>query len=177
MAGSVMQESSQGTGQRRVVAPGGGKILAGLFLLVLSLDQVTKAAVLDLIQPGEVHPVIPGLFNLTLAFNKGVAFGMFADLGDGLRQVMLGITAAVALAAVGWFFVRDYAGDLIGQGALVMILGGAIGNIIDRVRLGMVVDFLDVYVNEWHWPAFNIADSAICIGVVVLLLRKPRTCA
>jgi signal peptidase II len=144
-----------------------------LLALVVALDQATKLAALRAFEPGEVLPVVEGVFNLTLAFNRGVAFGLFADLADGVRHLLLGLSACAALGAVLYFFMRDYAGDLPGRCALVLVLGGAVGNIIDRVRLGMVVDFLDFYVGEYHWPAFNIADSAICVGVFVLLFRRP----
>jgi len=154
----------------RAGSPG---LFALLFLVVVALDQVTKLMALQAFEPGEIRPVFDGFFNLTLAFNRGVAFGLFADYADGVRHLLLGVSACGALAAVGYFFVREYAHDVIGRSALVLILGGAVGNIIDRVRLGMVVDFLDFYLGEYHWPAFNVADSAICVGVFVLLFRRP----
>ena len=145
-----------------------------LFIVVIVLDQGTKLVVLQSMQPGEIRPVIDGVFNLTLAFNRGVAFGLFSDFPDGVRHLLLGVTALAALGAVGYFFFRDYAGDMVGRGALVLVLGGACGNIIDRVRLGVVVDFLDFYLGQNHWPAFNVADSAICVGVFILLFRRPQ---
>jgi signal peptidase II len=146
-----------------------------LFVVVVALDQWTKLLALRSFQPGETRPVIEGFFNLTLAFNKGVAFGLFADLADGVRHVLLGVTAALAIGAVIYFFVREYAHDWVGRTALVLVFGGAVGNIIDRVRLGMVVDFFDFYLGQYHYPAFNIADSAICVGVVVLIFRRPAS--
>lgn len=152
----------------------GSPVLFGLlFLLVVILDQTTKLLALRAFEPGEIRSVIEGFFNLTLTFNRGVAFGLFADFGDGVRHLLLALSAVGALAAVVYFFVREYGHDLVGRSALVLILGGAIGNIIDRVRLGMVIDFLDFYLGEYHWPAFNVADSAICVGVFVLLFRRP----
>ena len=148
-------------------------VYCALFVGVVALDQWTKLLVLRSFQPGEIRPVIEGFFNLTLAFNKGVAFGLFADFSDGLRYALLGGTAALAIGAVLYFFKREYAHDPVGRAALVLVLGGAVGNIIDRVRLGMVVDFFDFYLGEYHYPAFNIADSAICVGVVVLIFRRP----
>lgn len=144
-----------------------------LFICIVAFDQWTKFVVLRSFQPGEVRPVIEGFFNLTLAFNKGVAFGLFADFADGVRHLLLGGTAALAIGAVIYFFVREYAYDVVGRAALILVLGGAVGNIIDRVRLGMVVDFFDFYYGPYHYPAFNIADSAICVGVAILIFRRP----
>lgn len=150
-------------------------LFALLFFGVVIFDQITKFVALSAFAPGDVLPVFDGFFNLTLAFNRGVAFGLFANLTDGTRHLLLGLSACVALAAVAYFFFRDYAHDLVARCALILVLGGAVGNIIDRIRLGMVVDFLDFYVGDYHWPAFNIADSAICIGVFILLFRRPAS--
>jgi signal peptidase II len=143
-------------------------------LLVTSLtiiaDQMTKAAVLSSFRPGEILPVIEGLFNLTLTFNYGAAFGLWSWLAPGTREIVLGLTIIGAMGLVGYFLTRPYYRTLSAQLALSAILGGAIGNVIDRIRLGAVVDFLDFYVGGHHWPAFNVADSAICVGVAVLLL-------
>lgn len=145
-----------------------------VFALVIVLDQITKLAIVRNFERGDIHSVIPDVFNLTLAFNRGAAFGMFSGVPDGTRQIILGVTTLIALSAVLFFLMRDFHGDRIAQLCLAMILGGAVGNIIDRVRLGEVIDFLDVYWGSYHWPAFNVADSAICVGVVLLILRRPR---
>ena len=142
--------------------------------LVVIIDQATKQLALKLFDPLDPIVVIPKCFNLTLAFNKGAAFGMFGDLPDGTRQLVLAGAAVLAFIAIIYFLVRDYKYDPFGQAALSMILGGAIGNIIDRVVYGKVVDFIDWYYGSYHWPAFNIADSAICVGVAILILKKPR---
>lgn len=146
----------------------------GVCLLVVLLDQITKQMVLANIRHGQLIAVIPGLFNLTLHFNPGAAFGFMADLSDGWRQLALGATTAIALGFVLYFLIKEYFADRIGQTALAMILGGALGNLIDRLVIGEVVDFLDFFVSNWHWPAFNLADSAICLGVVILLIRQPK---
>ena len=138
--------------------------------LTVALDQVTKLVVLSSFRPGEILPVIEGLFNLTLTFNYGAAFGLWSWLAPGVREVVLGLTILGAIGLVGYFLTRPYYRTMSAQLALSAILGGAIGNVIDRVRLGAVVDFLDFYVGSYHWPAFNVADSAICVGVAVLLL-------
>lgn len=143
-------------------------------LLVTSLtiiaDQTTKAIVLSSFLPGEILPVIDGVFNLTLTFNYGAAFGLWSWLTPGTREIVLGLTILAAMGLVGYFLTRPYYRTVSAQLALSAILGGAIGNVIDRIRLGAVVDFLDFYVGKHHWPAFNVADSAICVGVAALLL-------
>lgn len=142
------------------------------------VDQVSKLLVLRSFQPGEVRPIIDGLFNLTLTFNRGAAFGLWSWLTPGIREIVLGLTVLVAMAVVVYFLSRPYYQNFLSQSALALIMGGAIGNIMDRVRLGAVVDFLDVYYGTYHWPAFNVADSAICIGVGILILfSKPTSAA
>ena len=136
-------------------------------------DQLTKYLVLENLTPSQTIVVIPAFFNLVLTFNPGAAFGMMADLQEPYRYFVLGAATFFAIVAVLYFFVKDYRSDFFAQIALSLIIGGAIGNIIDRVRFGMVVDFLDFYIGDNHWPAFNLADSCICLGVVILFLRKP----
>ena len=143
-------------------------------LLVIALDQVTKYLVRSSIGLGDSHVVIPNLFNLVLAYNKGVAFGVFAGIGDNvLRYAVLGVTTLIALGAVYVFARSESCANKPSQIALAMILGGAIGNVIDRVWFGMVTDFLDFYWGTYHWPAFNIADSSICVAVIILLFFAP----
>jgi signal peptidase II len=132
-------------------------------------DQISKKLILDSFQPGEIRPVIDGLFNLTLTFNKGAAFGLWSGLSSGVREAVLGLTILLALGVVAFLLTRSYYQSFVAQAALSGILGGAVGNIIDRFRFGAVVDFLDWYIGTAHWPAFNIADSAICVGVALLL--------
>jgi signal peptidase II len=142
----------------------------------VALDQVSKRLVLSSFQPGEVRPVIDGLFNLTLTFNRGAAFGLWSGLPSGWREAILGLTILMALAVVAFLMTRSHYQSLWAQTSLAAILGGAIGNIIDRVKFGAVVDFLDFYLGSYHWPAFNVADSAICVGVALLiLLPTPST--
>lgn len=143
---------------------------------VVTLDQISKWIIIRELQVFDGRPVevIPGLFNLVLTYNRGAAFGLLSDVPDGWRHLLLGLTTVAAFLAVAYFLLNDYRHDLMAHQALAMIVGGAIGNIIDRVRLGAVVDFLDVYYASYHWPAFNLADSAICVGVAVLLIRTPR---
>ncbi len=140
-------------------------------LLVVALDQASKRYILEHFQPGEIRPVIPELFNLTLTFNPGAAFGLWGTLSDGWRQGILASTTLLALGVVFYFLRQPSYRGAKTQAALAGILGGAIGNVIDRFCYnGTVVDFLDFYWGSSHWPAFNVADSAICIGVFILII-------
>lgn len=140
-------------------------------LLVIALDQYSKSFIQATIEPGERIPIISGFFDITLTYNKGVAFGLLSDISSNLlRYTFLGLTTVLALCAVVYFFVKELSGSLSGQLAFSLIVGGALGNIIDRVRLGHVVDFLLAYYKSYHWPVFNVADSCISIGVVILII-------
>lgn len=150
------------------------RVILAVSSIVILLDQASKLLIEQLFLEGEELPIIEGLFNLTLTYNKGVAFGMFAQFSTLPRTVFLVLAIGLALAVIGLLLVREYRHDPWGQAFLAMILGGAIGNIIDRLRIGAVVDFIDFYYRTYHWPAFNLADSAICVGVFLLLLRPPR---
>ena len=140
-------------------------------LVVLVLDQVTKYLALERLPPGRPIVLIDGFFSLTLVMNPGLAFGMFAGTPVGWRWLvaLLSIGALSVLAVVG-LRMLPAGGRLTGL-ALGLIFGGAVGNLIDRGRFGAVVDFLDFYWRGYHWPAFNVADSAISIGVALLALR------
>ena len=142
-----------------------------MFVTLLVADQVTKW--LSVIYLPEQQPVqiIPGIFSLTLIYNPGAAFGLFASWSDLTRRSALWIVSFVALLVVARFMFKDAKDDAISQYCLVAILSGAIGNIVDRIRLDRVIDFLDFYWKNYHSPAFNLADSAISIGVTVLLIR------
>ena len=148
--------------------------------LVLVGDQLTKLWALRALRPGEPVPVIDGLFSLTLVMNPGLAFGMLSSTPDGWRWIA-GALSLVALAVLAVLAVRMMpTGGRWTAVAVGLVFGGAIGNLIDRVRFGSVVDFLDVYWRAWHWPAFNVADSAISVGVALLALLMvlapaPRT--
>jgi signal peptidase II len=145
--------------------------LAPLAALVVLLDQATKLIVLDRLAPGMRIEVIDGLLALTIVMNPGLAFGLLAGLPPGWRWlvVALSLVALAVLARVAMRVLPTGGGADIT--AIGLIFGGAVGNLIDRARFGAVVDFIDVYWRTWHWPAFNVADSAITIGVVLLALR------
>ncbi len=142
-----------------------------LLVVVAMLDQLTKAWALDSIEYHRSIEVIPGLFNLTMTYNYGVAFGVLAGLDEAIRGWVLWSLTLCAVSMVLYLVLRHYACDRVGCLALGLVAGGALGNMIDRARFGYVVDFLDFYYGSYHWPAFNIADSAICIGVTLLIFR------
>lgn len=137
-----------------------------LSLMVLALDQFTKYAVLANFTPGETRPILP-FFSLILAFNTGAAFSFLADAGGWQRPLFI----ALALAASVWivFLLRKYWRNTLFSLALSLILGGALGNVIDRIVAGKVTDFLLFYYDRFSWPAFNLADTAITIGAVLLV--------
>ena len=135
---------------------------------IIAADQVVKAIVLRVFAPGEQR-VVTDFFNLVLVFNKGAAFSLFAQ-APGWQAPLLTVFALAASVVVGYFIVRSPGKNLFCLG-LALILGGALGNVIDRLRFGMVVDFLDFHAFGWHWPAFNVADSAISVGAVLLILE------
>lgn len=139
-----------------------------LSLLVLILDQASKLLVDASLQLYESIPLLP-YFNLTYARNTGAAFSFLSDAGGWQRWLFAGL-AVVMSGFITWWLLRLQRHETLMAMALSLVLGGAIGNLIDRVAYGYVIDFLDVYYQNWHWPAFNIADSAICIGVALMLL-------
>lgn len=140
-------------------------------VLILILDQLTKYAVSSRLALGHSIPVVDGLFNITLVYNPGAAFGMFSTLADNWRRLMLGGVSCIALVVVLRFMLHEAKHDPVSQFALTAILAGALGNLVDRYRFDAVIDFLDFYWNSYHWPAFNVADSAISLGVVALIWR------
>ena len=150
-------------------------LIISVAALTILIDQISKQLILRNFRPGDLLPVIPGFFNLTLTFNPGAAFGLWANLPSGWREVALGLSIALALVAVIIFLMHPNCQSNLARVSLSAVLGGAIGNIIDRFTYGSVVDFLDFYIGAYHWPAFNIADSAIFMGimVVVFLPHKP----
>jgi signal peptidase II len=139
--------------------------------IVLVLDQVAKWVALHRLPPGAPVSVVDGFFSLTLVMNPGLAFGMLGSVPTSWRWVV----AVLSMAAVGVLATLATrllpGGGKIAAIAIGMIFGGAAGNLIDRARFGAVVDFLDFYWRGWHWPAFNVADSAISVGVTLLALH------
>jgi len=147
------------------------RLAAWTALVVLVLDQLTKLLALERLRPGAPVSLVDDFFSLTLVMNPGLAFGMLASTPAAWRWIVAVLSAgALAVLAV-------VAGRLLPEGgwptrlALGFIFGGAVGNLVDRARFGAVVDFLDFYWRGYHWPAFNVADSAISVGVALLALR------
>ncbi len=147
-------------------------LFAICFFLVVVLDQLTKAWVVHHFILYESLGIIPGFFNLTYLTNTGAAFGILAGHPGWLRQVFFIGVAVIALTAIFFIHKRIKEQSHWYTVGLALIGGGAVGNLLDRVRLGSVVDFLDFYIAGHHWPAFNVADSAITIGVSLILLMN-----
>lgn len=151
------------------------KSAALIFLLLVALvaaaDQITKALVSADIPLDRGIEVIPGILNLVHARNPGAAFGMLADAGAHWRPVFFIVISVAALAVI----VRLLAGSSRTEwrllGGYSLFFAGALGNLVDRIRFGEVVDFIDVHVGAWHWPAFNVADAALCAGSALFLLH------
>jgi signal peptidase II len=149
-----------------------------LTVLIVVFDIWTKALVLARIDLHETIPVIPNFFQLVHVRNSGAAFGIGANASSKLVPLLLNFGAIAVFCVVVVYAMRSAVTDRVLQTGLHLILGGAIGNLLDRFRFGYVVDFLDVYVGTTHWPAFNVADSAICIGIALLFFdmrKKPET--
>ncbi|NMM27468.1 MAG: lipoprotein signal peptidase [Glaciimonas sp.] len=143
----------------------------GIAAIVILLDQLSKITITKLFTYGESLAVTP-FFNLVLAYNKGAAFNFLATESGWQRYFFTAVGVVAALVII--YMLRRHAGQRQFCWALALILGGAIGNVIDRIMYGHVIDFLDVYVAGWHWPAFNLADSAIFMGAVLFILDELR---
>lgn len=139
--------------------------------LVLLIDQVTKWLALTHLQLGIPHPALPFL-NWLLLFNPGAAFSFLAQ-GSGWQRWFFTLLGLAASAYIVYLLARTHLNKTMAW-ALSLILGGALGNVLDRLMFGFVVDFIDCYYGNWHWPAFNIADSAISIGAVLMILTELR---
>lgn len=136
-------------------------------MLVLVADQLSKLYFLDLMQRNPGGIVMTPFFNLVMVWNTGVSFGLFQEDTPLRSWILIGVAVAVLVWLGLWLWRAQHR---LAALALGVIIGGAIGNIIDRVRFGAVFDFLDFHAFGWHWPAFNVADSAIVIGVLLLLV-------
>ncbi|HEX7140502.1 MAG TPA: signal peptidase II [Vicinamibacterales bacterium] len=143
-------------------------------LAIIALDALTKWLVAARIDLHESITVIPNLFEIVHVRNTGAAFGIGANTDSHVVPMLLNGGAIIVFAVVVVYALRTAVTDRMLQVALHLILGGAIGNLVDRFRFGYVVDFLDFYVRDHHWPAFNIADSAICIGIGLLFLDMKK---
>ena len=142
-----------------------------LIAAVVGLDQLTKALVVRSIGLHDYVPLVDGLASLSHVRNHGAAFGLLSDWNLPYQSLLLSVLSLTALAAIATYFVRLPPTARLPRLALALVLGGAIGNVIDRLRLGYVVDFVHVYWRECQWPDFNVADSAITVGVALLVIE------
>ena len=151
-----------------------GSLIMVRFLLIMVLvvvsDQITKLWIVHNLH--ETLPVIPGFFNLILVYNKGAAFGILSGLPMLWRQIFFISISVAALTALIIMQRKLGSRHVLYSVSFGLISGGAIGNVIDRLRWGKVVDFLDFYISQYHWPAFNVADSSIMIGIGLFLLLQ-----
>ena len=145
----------------------------GIFALIAGLiaDQASKWWIIYIVmlEPRVIH--ITDFFNLVLVTNRGISFGIFSNFGESIRWILIVFAISLSVILFIWLLRTPMRHVAF---ALGMIISGAIGNVIDRVRLGAVVDFLDFHAFGWHWPAFNVADSAITIGVLILMYNSLR---
>ena len=146
-------------------------LLALIGFGIIILDQATKVYIMQTMRLHESIVIIPNLFSITYIRNPGAAFGILSTSSGSFRFIFFGLTSLFALGLLGTILVRMPREDWMGQISVVSILGGAIGNLLDRLRFGEVIDFLDFYIDTYHWPAFNVADSAITVGVIFLILH------
>jgi signal peptidase II len=144
-------------------------ILVAVLVLGLGLDLLTKLMVLHSMPVGSQIPLGPGFFNLVHVHNKGAAFSLLNSISVGFTRPFFIITTGLVLGVVGYFWWRLPKTNWPAALGYSLIMAGAVGNLIDRVRLGEVVDFLDFYWGRYHWPAFNVADSLVCLGAAVLV--------
>ena len=145
-----------------------------LTLLIIILDQLSKSAAIYWLTLNQAQPVLPG-FNLTLVHNPGAAFSFLRDAGGWQRYFFIVLTTVISVVLLVWLIRLPSARALLAC-ALALVIGGAAGNLWDRLQYGYVIDFIDLYYDKWSWPVFNIADSAITVGAALLILdafRKP----
>lgn len=145
-------------------------IVTVIALFVIILDQITKYLIIQSFALHQSLDIIQNYVTIVHARNKGIAFGIFAAQGSGTQTILLIITSCLAISFI-FYLVSSLKGkQLYATITLSLILGGAIGNLIDRIRWGEVVDFIDLHWYHYHWPAFNVADSAISLGLVLLII-------
>jgi len=154
-----------GTGWRSLLKP--SLLIAAAVIVVL--DQATKAMIGASIPLYESVTIIPGFLDFTHVRNTGAAFGLLNTTDLPMKSIFMVAMALVAIAAIGAYGATLRADENIARAGLALVLGGAIGNLIDRARLGYVLDFVDAYVGDWHFWAFNVADAAITVGAILVI--------
>jgi signal peptidase II len=145
------------------------KIMILISGLVVVLDQFTKFLILKLLPVHTSITVIPGFLDITHLHNAGVAFGMFSGNSSNTKQLLLMFASLIAVGVLFYLYHQANQTNRFMMAGFALLLGGAVGNLIDRIYMGKVVDFIDLYIGDMHWPAFNVADSAISVGVTILL--------
>lgn len=138
-------------------------------VVLMGLDQLTKALIVRSITLQGSREVIPGFFNLTHVRNRGAIFGFFSHSDSRILYIFLTLVSVAALGLVIYYFFKTPVSERLMKISLSLILAGAMGNLIDRLFRGHVIDFLDFYVKDWHWPSFNVADSCITVGAFLLI--------
>lgn len=145
--------------------------LAVISGLVIIFDQVTKILILKTLPLYHTITIVPGFFNITHIHNPGGAFGFMAHQDSSFRHLLFVLLSLFAICFIIYFYKNTIRTQPLLASGFSLIFGGAIGNLIDRIRFGKVVDFLDFYIRNYHWPAFNVADSAITVGVTVFIFH------
>ena len=158
----------------RVAERSGKGMLGALAIGALALDQFTKYLVEHHTELGSVHTVIPGLLNIMHTSNTGVAFGIFADSANPWRAPLLISSSVLVIGLLVWLLATGRAGARLGEWGVALILGGAVGNVFDRLVRRSVTDFIDFHIGSYHWYTFNVADSAIVIGAFLVILELFR---
>ena len=141
-----------------------------LTLAVVLLDRASKAWFESRTTEGWHYEIIRNFIYLVHSHNPGIAFGVFADSPTTTMRILLIVGSAVVIGALAWLFVAGHSGGSLTAAGLALLLGGATGNVTDRIVQGAVTDFFEVWLGDYHWPAFNVADSAITIGAILIIL-------
>ncbi len=144
-------------------------LFSAILIIGVFLDQFTKYLVVRELAEGSYVPVVRGFFNIVLTYNKGAAFGLFANLSMQSAWLFFIVSSSLVMGVVAYLWWRTPADHDLATVGYSLIFTGAVGNLIDRARLGQVVDFLDFHLGQLHWPAFNVADSLVCVGAGLLL--------
>ena len=165
---SALRRSARRTGEPVVLASRRLEVIVAVTVVIL--DQITKAMVRPALTLHESIEVIPGFLDLTRVHNTGAAFGMLNSVDFPFKTVVLSLVAAIALGGVAWYAATVPLSDRLARVGIAGVLGGAVGNLIDRASSGYVLDFVDAYWNGWHFWAFNVADAAITVGVIFMIL-------
>ncbi len=143
-------------------------IIGGIIVII---DQLTKFFIVKYLPLHDTVPVVAGLFNIIHIKNPGGAFGLLANLTPGMRTFIFLFISSLAVGLILYFYLKTPVNQTWLAAGFALIFGGAIGNLIDRIRFGVVTDFLDFYINKYHWPAFNVADSAITVGIGIFIFH------